>query len=113
MLSTSICTKMPTLYSYKNSCPAGPRDFLEQNLTDFFFLQKIFEFVSWISKYAIYKFLYKNADIVFRQNSWQARAGGIFVQNLTVFFFLAKDFFVSFSDQYICYRQIFMQWLRR
>ena len=43
MLSTSICTKMPTLYSYQNSCLAGPvGGFLEQNLTKFFFLAKDF-----------------------------------------------------------------------
>ena len=91
MLS-SICTKMLALYSYQNSCPARPEGFLEKNLTKFFFLQKIFEFVSWISKYDVYKFSYKNADIVFRRNSWLAGAGGIFIPNLTDFFFLQKIF---------------------
>ena len=91
MLS-SICTKMLALYSYQNSCPARPEGFLEKNLTKFFFLQNIFEFVSWISKYDVYKFSYKNADIVFRQNSWLAGAGGIFIPNLTDFFFLRKIF---------------------
>jgi len=42
MLSASICTKMPTLYSYQNSCPAGPGGFLETKFNRFFFLAKDF-----------------------------------------------------------------------
>ena len=81
MLSTSICTKIPTLYPYQNSCSVGPGGFLEQNLTNFFFLAKVLEFVSWISKYVIYMSSCKNTNVVFRQNSWLAGAKGIFVQN--------------------------------
>ena len=39
---------------------------MEQILIDFFFsIQRIFPFVSWTSKYAIYKFSFKKPEIEF------------------------------------------------
>ena len=73
-------------------------------LTDFFFLKKIFEFVSWISKYAFHKFLCKNADILFQQNSWLAGVEGI-LYKIWLFFFLQNIFlFLSQTRIYVIYK---------
>ena len=123
MLPTNFHPKTPILYSGQISWPVGLRSiFKKKNLTGFFFvfvclllfiflfLQKIFPFVSWNSKYAIYKFLCKNSKIVFRRKFLPLGHRGIFKQILVKFLiFLAKDFSNCFLDLWIYYEHVFLQ----
>ena len=65
----------------------------------FFFLQKIFPFVSWNYKNAIYKFQWQNTKIVFWSKFLASGTYGHFRTKFNrVFFFLTKDFFICFFD---------------
>ena len=123
MLPTNFHPKTPILYSGQISWPVGLRSiFKKKNLTGFFFvfvclllfiflfLQKIFPFVSWNSKYAIYKFSCKTSKIVFRRKFLPLGHRGIFKQILVKFLtFLAKDFSNCFLDLWIYYEHVFLQ----
>ena len=65
MLSTSFHAKSPKLYFGQNSKQVRPMGIFEQILINFFFHTKIFPIIYLTSKYAIYKFLAKNYEIVF------------------------------------------------
>ena len=123
MLPTNFHPKTPILYSGQISWPVGLRSIFQKkkNLTGFFvfvfvclllfiflFLQKIFPFVSWNSKYAIYKFSCKNSKIVLRRKFLPLGHRGIFKQILVKFLiFLAKDFSNCFLDLWIYYEHVF------
>ena len=67
----------------------------------FFFLQKIFPFVSWNYKNAIYKFQWQNTKIVFWSKFLASGTYGHFrtkFNRVFFFFFLTKDFFICFFD---------------
>ena len=74
-------------------------------LNQFFFpLQKIFPVVYQTTIFAIYKFLCKNANILFRQNSWLAGVEGI-LYKIWLFFFLQNIFlFLSQTRIYVIYK---------
>ena len=89
ILSTCFRWKMATLHSGWNSWPVGTSGIFVQNLQDFFFFQNNFPFYSWTTKYAICKFLCKNANIVFRSKFFTYRTKGHFRTNFArVFLFI-------------------------
>ena len=96
MLSTSFRAKMAKLHSGRISLPVGTLGIFVQNLPEFFFLEIIFHFFQ-TTKYAIYKFRCKNANIAFWSKFWTCRTKGHFRKNITrVLFFIVDRIFQLF-----------------
>ena len=87
ILRTCFQAKMVTLHTSQNSWLVGTSGIFVQNLRDFFFFQKNFPFYSWTTKYAICKFWYKNASILFRSKFFTSRTEGHFRTYFAWFFY--------------------------
>ena len=70
---------------WSNSWPIGSRSIFGQNLPQLLFL---FQFFSLTTKYAIWKFWWKNADIVFQSKFLTSRTKGHFRTNFTRIIYL-------------------------
>ena len=96
ILSTSFRAKMAKLHSCRISLPVGTLGIFVQNLLEVFFFEIIFHFFQ-TTKYAIYKFRCKNANIAFWSKFWTCRTKGHFHKNFTqVFFFIVDRIFQLF-----------------
>ena len=100
---------MPKQYFDQNSLPVEPWGICDQVLIEvfffFFFLQKIFSFISGTSKNSFYKFSCKNFDIVYRSKNLASRSREHFRTKFNRIFFLAKDFYICFlTSKYTIYK---------